>query len=613
MLDIIELLPDSVANQIAAGEVVQRPASVVKELLENSIDAGSTNIQVIIRDGGKGLIQVVDNGVGMSETDARMCFERHATSKIKEANDLFAIRTMGFRGEALASIAAVAEVELQSRTEDAQVGTEIKILGTKVVSQKPISTPVGTAITVKNLFFNIPARRKFLKSTSVELKHIINEFQRVALANPNVSLSLAHNGADIYKVPQGNTKQRIVHLMGKNLGNRLIDLNTQTSVIGVSGFLGTPESAKKSPGEQFFFVNNRYFRSPYLHRAVTKAYEKLLPPETIPPYFIFFEADPATIDVNIHPTKTDIKFEDERAVWQILNAAIRETLGKFAVVPSIDFESDEPTDIPFFPKSAPVSPPEIEINPLFNPFHYDEKPSPYQKPTVPKTNIPKDWQDLYEHVRGEGFESFSHGSPQEETVQTEHELAQQGIEQRFFQLKNRYILTSVKSGLMVIDQRRAHERILYEKYLNTLTTGPGISQQELFPQIIELSSADFALLSQQMDGLNALGVSISFLGQNSIAINALPAGVKTTDPEKLLQDFLHLIHEGAEDPTRDAHERLAISLAKASAIPHNKALDLIEVQELVDKLFACKSPNISPDGKSVVSIMTMEELEKRLK
>ena len=405
MADIIQLLPDSVANQIAAGEVVQRPASVVKELMENSIDALSKNTQVIIRDGGKALIQIIDDGCGMSETDARLCFERHATSKIREASDLFAIQTMGFRGEALASIAAVAEVELKTRQPDSQVGTSIRVAGSEVIEHEPTSCPSGTSISVKNLFFNVPARRKFLKSSSLELKHIISEFQRVALANPGVAFTLSHNGADIYKLPPGNTKQRVVHLMGKSLGQHLLDVNTTTSVIRVNGFIGKPESAKKSPGEQFFFVNNRFMKNPYLHKAVMKSYEKLLPPDSIPPYFIFLETDPSTIDVNIHPTKTEIKFEDERMVWQILNAAVREALGKFAVVPSIDFETEMVIDIPFFPRSAPVSPPEVEVNTDFNPFDRDyvSRSSSQQTSRYRPESI-KGWQDLFHQEQGRGFE-----------------------------------------------------------------------------------------------------------------------------------------------------------------------------------------------------------------
>lgn len=614
MPDVIQLLPDSVANQIAAGEVVQRPASVVKELMENSIDAGSSTVQVVVRDGGKGLIQIIDNGSGMSETDARLCFERHATSKIKEASDLFAIQTMGFRGEALASIAAVAEVEMKSRVGNSQIGTSIRISGSKIVEHEPISCPEGTSISVKNLFFNIPARRKFLKSSSLELKHIISEFQRIALANPMVSFSLSHNGADIYKLSEGSIKQRIVHLMGKNLGKHLIDINTKTSVIGITGFIGTPNSAKKSPGEQFFFVNNRYMKNAYLHKAVMRAYEKLLPPETIPPYFIFLESDPSTIDVNIHPTKTEIKFEDERMIWQILNAAIKETLGKFAVVPSIDFDTEMVIDIPFFPKSAPVSPPEVEVNPDFNPFDKDYvSRSSYQQVSRRKSYPQKGWQELYQQVQGKGFDERMEPTGQTSLSYAEQEPIVPNATQRFFQLKNRYILTSVKSGLMVIDQKRAHERILFENYLTALSMGPSSSQHELFPQSIELSAGDFTLLTEQIDGLASLGISISLLGQNTIAVNALPSSIKASNPEQLVRDFIHSFKENTSNPGYDAHQKLASSLAKASAIPYNRQLEPIEMQDLVDKLFACQHPNISPGGKPTISILGIEELEKRFK
>ena len=614
MADIIQLLPDSVANQIAAGEVVQRPASVVKELMENSIDALSKNTQVIIRDGGKALIQIIDDGCGMSETDARLCFERHATSKIREASDLFAIQTMGFRGEALASIAAVAEVELKTRQPDSQVGTSIRVAGSEVIEHEPTSCPSGTSISVKNLFFNVPARRKFLKSSSLELKHIISEFQRVALANPGVAFTLSHNGADIYKLPPGNTKQRVVHLMGKSLGQHLLDVNTTTSVIRVNGFIGKPESAKKSPGEQFFFVNNRFMKNPYLHKAVMKSYEKLLPPDSIPPYFIFLETDPSTIDVNIHPTKTEIKFEDERMVWQILNAAVREALGKFAVVPSIDFETEMVIDIPFFPRSAPVSPPEVEVNTDFNPFDRDyvSRSSSQQTSRYRPESI-KGWQDLFHQEQGRGFEI----SPEEPApgIMDEPEKTPfvPKAAQRFFQLKNRYILTSVKSGLMVIDQKRAHERILYENYLLSLSMGPTSSQQELFPQSIELSPGDFALLSHVVDDLSTLGIVISFLGQGTIAVNALPSNIKVSSPEQLIYDFLESFKENASSQESDIHQRLAASLAKASAIPYNRQLEPIEMQDLVDKLFACQHPNVSPEGRPTISMIAIDELDKRFK
>ncbi len=612
MPDIIQLLPDSVANQIAAGEVVQRPASVVKELMENSIDAGGKNIQVVVRDGGKALIQVIDDGCGMSETDARLCFERHATSKIREASDLFAIQTMGFRGEALASIAAVAEVELRTRIEINSLGTLIRISGSEVIEHEPTSFTKGTSISVKNLFFNVPARRKFLKSSSLELKHIISEFQRVSLANPEVAFTLSHNGADVYKLPAGSIKQRVIYLMGKSLGQHLLDLNTQTNVLSISGFIGKPESARKSPGEQFFFVNNRFMKNPYLHKAVLKAYEKLLPPEAIPPYFIFIQIDPASIDVNIHPTKTEIKFEDDRLVWQILHAAVREALGKFAVVPSIDFETEMVVDIPFFPKSAPVSPPEIEVNPDFNPFDRDYvSRSSSQQTGGFRSQSVRGWQDLFHQERGRGFDSERGNQTVIQSDTHSKEPVVPKASQRFFQLKNKYILSSVVSGLMVIDQKRAHERVLYENFLQSLSMGSIPAQHELFPQSIELSPSDFALLLEVVDDFSSLGIGISFLGQNTIVVNALPSNVKLPQPELLIQEFIASYREESTKTGSEIHHRLALSLAKASAIPYNRQLDPIEMQDLVDKLFACQSPNISPEGKPTISIIKIEDLEKR--
>ncbi|HOP04343.1 MAG TPA: DNA mismatch repair endonuclease MutL [Tenuifilaceae bacterium] len=614
MADVIHLLPDSVANQIAAGEVVQRPASVVKELMENSVDAGSTRIEVNVRDGGKALIQIIDDGCGMSETDARLCFERHATSKIAKADDLFAIKTMGFRGEALASIAAIAEVELRTRRASDQVGTYIRIVGSDVAKHEPAACAQGANFSIKNLFFNVPARRKFLKSTSLELKHIISEFQRVALGNPHVSMVLSHNGADIYNLPAANFKQRIVSLMGRNVNQQLLELNAPTSVIKISGFIGKPESAKKSPGEQFFFVNNRFMKNPYLHKAVTKSYEKLLAPDAIPPYFIYFEIDPEAIDVNIHPTKTEIKFEDERVIWQILHAAVRETLGKFAVVPSLDFESEMAVDIPFFPKSAPVSVPEIMVNPSYNPFEEENvrvRPTrgmqlDYQKKSV------EGWQELYHNERGIGFEDEIVESKLNIDPEEEESLFPKAT-QRFFQFKNRYILSSVKSGLMVIDQRRAHERILFENFLLNLSMGPASAQQELFPHTIELSAGDFTLLDQIKEELSLLGVELSILGKDTVAVNALPAHLKIPNPEKFVIELLSYFKENMGNAKVDAHQKLAMSMAKASAIPYGRSLDPFEMQDLVDKLFACKQPNHSPDGKPVVHILQTDEIEKKFK
>jgi DNA mismatch repair protein MutL len=609
MSDIIQLLPDSVANQIAAGEVVQRPSSAIKELMENSVDAGCNQIQVIVKDGGKALIQVIDNGCGMSETDARLSFERHATSKIREASDLFAIRTMGFRGEALASIAAIAEVELRTRRHEDEVGTCIRINGSELEEQSSIACPVGSNFSVKNLFFNVPARRKFLKSSSLELKHIIAEFQRVALANPEIAMSLNHNGADIYNLSESTIKQRIVGLFGRAMNQQLLDCTTNTTIAKISGFIGRPESARKSAGEQFFFVNNRYFKSPYLHRAVMNSYDRLLPTESIPPYFIFLDVDPTTIDVNIHPTKTEIKFEDERMLWQIINAAVKESLGKFAVAPTIDFEREQGIDIPFFPKSAPVNPLEIDINSSFNPFD-DTNPGSVKNTTYQRQST-KGWENLYQQNQGRDFET--NGPPTQTFRSKGFEDNEETNNSRFFQFKDRYILTSVKSGLMVIDQKYAHERILYEQYLNCLSSGEGVAQKELFPQAIELNAGDYSLIMNSHEDLFTLGIEISSLGQTTIAINSLPTNIKVSDPVKLIEDILVSLKENQSRPMDDAHQKLAISMAKAASIGYTKTLSKVEMQDLVDKLFACQHPNFSPDGKTVLTIISLDDLEKKFK
>lgn len=610
MPDIIQLLPDSVANQIAAGEVVQRPSSAIKELMENSVDAGSTQIQVIVKDGGKALIQVIDNGCGMSETDARLSFERHATSKIREAADLFSIKTMGFRGEALASIAAIAEVELRTRRHEDEVGVYIRINGSLLEEQKTVACPAGSNFSIKNLFFNVPARRKFLKSSSLELKHIIADFQRIALANSNISMSLNHNGVDIYNLPASSVKQRIVGLFGRNMNQQLLDCTTNTTVTRITGFIGRPESARKSAGEQFFFVNNRYFKSPYLHRAVVNSYDRLLSADSIPPYFIYLEVDPNTIDVNIHPTKTEIKFEDERTLWQIIHAAVKESLGKFSVAPTIDFETQQVIDIPFFPKSAPVNPPEIEINSTFNPFD-DEKPSFPSKGSAHHKPSNKGWEQLYQDNQGLGFEAPN------SVTQTFRSKGFDDIDEvatsRFFQFKDRYILTSVKSGLMVIDQKYAHERILYEQYLANLSTGQCVAQKELYPQAIELNAGDYNMLMQSLEDLSTLGIEVSSLGHNSISINSLPSNIKISDPIKFIEDIVTSLKEEQTTLQSDSHQKLASSMARAASIGYTKALTHLEMQDLVDKLFACQHPNFSPEGKVILTIISLDELEKRFK
>jgi DNA mismatch repair protein MutL len=507
MADVIKLLPDSVANQIAAGEVIQRPASVVKELVENSVDAGGKIIKVIIKDSGKTLIQVIDDGSGMSETDARLAFERHATSKITTAQDLFAIRTKGFRGEALASVAAVAMVELRTRLKGSDTGTRISINGSKVEAQEPCSCPAGSSFAVKNLFFNIPARRKFLKSDNTEIRHIIIEFQKIALAHPEISLILDHNETEIYNLVPGNLRQRIVGIFGKQINQDLISLETDTTLVKIKGFIGKPENAKRTYGEQFFFVNNRFMKHPYFHKAVLEAYQNILPPDAIPSYFIYLEADPASIDINIHPTKTEIKFEDERSIWQILMACVREALGRFNITPSLDFDSEILIDIPVRSPSDEIpDAPVIEVNTGYNPFAGEERQGnrtgyieKFEKESA------SNWQKLYSSMGKNDrditqFESYSEPG------------------RKFFQVKNRYIICPVKSGLMIIDQKRAHERVLYEKYLGMLNSGQAASQADMFPVEMELNPASLFILKEIEGSLGNLGFRIDHLGNNKISI-----------------------------------------------------------------------------------------------
>ena len=503
MPDIIQLLPDSVANQIAAGEVIQRPASVVKELVENAIDAGSTAVTINIKDSGRTLIQVIDNGKGMSPTDARMSFERHATSKIREANDLFAIRTMGFRGEALASISGVADVELRTRQHGEELGTYIHILGSSIQKQEADHCAEGTNFSVKNIFFNIPARRKFLKSNSSELKYIITEVQRVALANPELAISLYHNNSVIYNLPSENVRKRIVSIFGKNINQSLIPVETNTSLINISGFIGQPKSARKTLGEQFFFVNGRFMKHPFFNRAIQQAYDRILPPETFPSYFLYFEVDPATIDINIHPTKTEIKFEDEQSSWHIIQASVREAIGKFNLMPSIDFDQAGSIDIPISPiPGSTVPEPEIRINPNFNPFERERGGDrTYSGPTSYRDERNMDnWQTLYRGFERETDQNDAlrgdYSDNQEDWRNKDgeqQEFKNEGISigsNNFLQFKNKYILTPVKSGLMVIDQRRAHERILYENFLRIIDNHLAISQRQLFPAKLGLNAVD---------------------------------------------------------------------------------------------------------------------------
>jgi len=621
MSDIIELLPDSVANQIAAGEVIQRPASAIKELIENAVDAGSSAITVIIKDAGKTLIQIIDNGSGMSETDARLAFERHATSKIRSVHDIFGISTFGFRGEALASVASIAEVDLKTRKEESELGTHIVISGSELITQESISCPVGSVFSIKNIFFNVPARRKFLKSNSVELRHIINEFQRVALCHPEIAFSLINNGTEVYNLPATNLKQRIVGLMGKSITNNLIDINTETSIVKVSGYIGKPEHAKKTLGEQFFFANGRFFKSSYLQKAVFKAYAQLTPNDYYPSFFIYLEVDPSAIDINIHPTKTEIKFEDESAIWQILNASVRESIGKFSVSPSIDFDTYGVIDIPVFSKNDPVTMPEIDINPSFNPF---EESNNHSVPTLKgssfrKDTAPKGWQKLYEGFpssENHPFETYK--SPSFIEFDDEPEVEQKTIDigstdQIFFQIKGRYILTPVKSGVMIIDQSKAHQRILFEYYLSAIEYHTGIVQQELFPQIVELNPSDFVLLVGMVSELQCIGWDIRPNGSQTVAIHGSPASLSNQNFRQVLENLIQEMKNEEAELQESTKTKIARSMAIASAIKPGQQMNALEMQDMFDKLFACSSPNISPLGKPTLFILGLDELENRFK
>lgn len=609
MPDIIRLLPDSVANQIAAGEVIQRPASLVKELVENAIDSGSTEIKVNIKDAGRSLVQIIDNGCGMSETDARLAFERHATSKIKEAKDLFAIRTMGFRGEALASIAAVSQVELKSRKTEDELGTHILINGSKLEDQKPCSCPQGSNFSIKNLFFNVPARRKFLKTNTTELKHIINEFHRVVLSHPQIAFSLHHNDTEVYNLHVGNLRQRLIQVFGKGINQYLVPINTDTSIVKITGFIGKPEFARKTFGEQFFFVNNRYMRHPYFHKAVMEGYDQILAPETIPSYFIFILAEPETIDINIHPTKTEIKFEDERSIWQIILASVREALGKFSIIPSLDFNTEGVIDIPISKKDGDIQPPKIDVNPDYNPFAGDDKTySRKISPTpIEKENL-DNWEKIYR-----GLELEKDASSSSTGSQSTLETDQGHTMQSFIQLKNKFILCPVKSGLMVIDQKRAHERILYEKYLRSMDGKFGVAQQNLFPQTIQLNASDHAILLEIMEEICSLGFDIRNLGNHTIIVNGYPSNSAANDPREMIELLLEEYKATGTDIREGSKERVCKSLARASAIPYGKILTREEMQEIIDALFSSSNPNYSPSGKLILTILNIDEIEDNLK
>lgn len=621
MSDVIKLLPDSVANLIAAGEVIQRPASVVKELVENSVDAGADNIQIIIKDAGRTLIQVIDNGCGMTPTDARMAFERHATSKIKAANDLFSLNTMGFRGEALATIAAVAEVDLRTMPHGESVGTRLIINDNKVESQGPEACVPGSNMMVKNLFSRQPARRKFLKKDSVELSHIIHEFERLSLVNLNIEFTLMHNGVVLHKLPKSPMKQRIGDLFGKSVGQQLIPVETETSIVKISGFIGLPENARKRNALQYFFVNGRNMRHPYYHRAVMQCYEQLIPSECHPTYFLNFTVNPSSIDVNIHPTKNEIKFEDEQAIWQILAAAVKESLGKFNAVPAIDFNSADAPEIPAFVPDANANP-TFSLDPTYNPFN-----QPYTSPTGGTSGsamnswarerkaATNDWDKLYQQFNSrqdvsspvETRESALNAQP--DTTDT-LDFGEQKNAVGVIQLRNRYIITPSNGGLMVVDQHRAHERILYERFLNMIESGGFSSQRLIFPEAIDLTPAQHVMLESIAPQLSELGWDISCLGPNSWAINGQPSIIENQNPVEILLAILSDFIETGQPIADGIVSRTAQSLARAASIQLGQALSTEEMDRLLSDLFKLSTPNYTADGRTVLNVISHDDISR---
>lgn len=597
MPDIIHLLPDSVANQIAAGEVIQRPASVVKELVENSIDAKATRIDVLITDAGKTCIQIVDNGCGMSETDARLAFERHATSKISKASDLFCLHTMGFRGEALPSIAAVSQVELRTKMSEEKLGVCLSIEGSKVVDQQPVACDVGANFMVKNLFFNIPARRRFLKSNQTEFNNIVAEFEKIVLAHPEVRFSLVNNDSVVYDLPSGTYLQRIADVFGKRMNQQLLHIEVDTSIVRIKGFVGTPESSRKKGAKQFFFVNGRYMRHPYFGRAVMLAYDRLIPPDEQVPYFVYFDIDPSRIDVNIHPTKAEIKFEDEQEVFQILMASVKEAVGKFDVAPQLDFGSSAtPDEIPVYdPRKKSVEQPSITLEGGYNPF---ENSAP------PRNSAPRNWQKLFDGISSHNEVSQEDIIP--DVVEPKNPVLGRSLEH--FQYKQRYIMTSVHSGLMVIDQHRAHVRILYERFLKNLSERKCAGERLIFPETVKLTPVESSALAASAGEIIAAGFDISDLGNGSFAINALPAGTETLNATELLKDVLAET-DGKTGIKEEIDKHIALVLARHAAISVGSELGDKEMGGMIDELFATSSPKYTPDGKLVVAIIPQEKIE----
>lgn len=676
MIDVIQLLPDSVANQIAAGEVIQRPAAVIKELVENAIDAGATSIQVILKDAGRTLIQVIDNGKGMSVSDARMAFERHATSKIKKAEDLFSLQTMGFRGEALASIAAIAQVELRTRRSEDEVGTCVRISGSEVEAQEVVSCDVGSNFQVKNIFFNVPARRKFLKSNQTEMSNIVSEFERIALVNPNVAFALYHNDNEILNLASANLRQRIINVFGKALNQQLLTVDVDSSLISVSGYIGNPKSARKKNALQYFFVNGRYMRHPYFSKAVMQSYEQLIPQGEQPNFFLYLNVDPANIDVNIHPTKTEIKFENESFLWQIINASVKEALGKYSAVPSIDFDMADAPEIPAHHSSPSIiQPPKPKFDTAYNPFdRSSSRPDPnWQKmyggfsdssdtgetpfnPFNPQPTISAHFDE------GNGFEGdpdyFHTDTPfpietqhsgaslplfdadaelnitvleikeipsaligssanftleVEPTVQHVFPTDETSPGGQHYQFKGKYICTSVKSGLMMIDQHRAHIRVLFDQYIHQISNKQGVSQGVIFPEIVNFTPSEIPILESILEDLHFLGFELNNMGGCAYALNGVPAGIEGVDVAQLVHDMVDAAINKAGDVKANLHEMTALKLAEAASIPYGQLLSNQEMDKLIDNLFASVAPNYTPDGKTILSVISNDEIGKRFK
>lgn len=608
MSNYIKLLPDSVANQIAAGEVIQRPASAVKELLENAVDAGATEIELVIKDAGKTLIQVIDNGCGMSAIDARMCFERHATSKISNADDLFAIRTMGFRGEALASIAAIAQVEIKTKPTEDEIGTYLSIEGSKVLSQEPCQCSSGTNLIIKNLFFNVPARRNFLKSNTAETRHIIEEFIRVAAIQPTVAFSMTHNDKAVFKLIKGGVKSRIVGLFGTNYNEKLLPVEQKTEILTLKGFIGKPEYARKTRGEQYFFVNKRFIRHPYLHHAVNNAFAELIPVDSFPSYFLNIDIDPKEIDINIHPTKTEINFRDAKYVYAVMQAAVKQSIGQYSLSPIIDFDVDPAVELALgnLPKEG-VSQPKINIDPDYNPFKQTQPEGFKHEHAVRKEN--QDWEQIYKHHLPKGERANIEDTERDK----DPELQLEKERSKFFQIQHTYITSNVRSGLMVIDQHKAHERILYEYYLKKLKEASHGSQQMLFPQNIRLAPGDAEIIRELKEDLLRLGYMLEPVGKNGFVINGIPADLQENDSVVVLERIIENHKKHLKDVNYDKSVNLARSMAVNLAVKPGTKLQEREMADIFDKLFACEAPETALDGKKTLAIIPLNDFEHYLK